>query len=156
MRTIKNVRYFKITTTFRQYHANISHLCRTPLVCVFNLNCNYLWEDLSGAFLLKKFCSGAHTQFRSGGNCYAGDRGQPCKGPGMLGALAIVWFRTNFRDPRDIIFMFASLAAGISVVVKGYTIATGGVIGFCVIAVILYFSPFGQTSYFDGMLWFNL
>ncbi|TVL99314.1 hypothetical protein [uncultured Candidatus Kuenenia sp.] len=74
----------------------------------------------------------------------------------MLGALAIVWFRTNFRDPRDIIFMFASLAAGISVVVKGYTIATGGVIGFCVIAVILYFSPFGQTSYFDGMLRFNL
>lgn len=130
MRTIKNVRYFKITTTFRQYHANISHLCRTPLVCAFNLNCNYLWEDLSGAFLLKKFCSGAHTQFRSGGNCYAGDRGQPCKGPGMLGALAIVRFRTNFRDPRDIIFMFASLAAGISVGVKGYTIATGGVIGF--------------------------
>ncbi|OHB71342.1 MAG: DUF4956 domain-containing protein [Planctomycetes bacterium RBG_16_41_13] len=78
------------------------------------------------------------------------------RGLGMLGALAIVRFRTNFRDPRDIIFMFASLAAGISVGVKGYTIAAGGAIGFCVIAVILYFSPFGQTSYFDGMLRFNL
>lgn len=78
------------------------------------------------------------------------------RGLGMLGALAIIRFRTNLRDPRDIIFMFAGLAAGIGVGVKGYTIAAGGTIGFCIIAVVLYFSPFGQTSYFDGMLRFNL
>lgn len=78
------------------------------------------------------------------------------RGLGMLGALAIIRFRTSLRDPRDIIFIFAGLAAGISVGVKGYVIAVGGTIGFCAIAVILYFSPFGQTNYFDGMLRFNL
>ena len=78
------------------------------------------------------------------------------RGLGMLGALAIIRFRTNLRDPRDIIFMFASLAAGIACGVLGFSIAVVGTLGFCLVAVILYFSPFGQTSYFDGMLRFNI
>lgn len=78
------------------------------------------------------------------------------RGLGMLGALAIIRFRTNLRDPRDIIFMFAGLAAGIACGVNGYVIAVVGAFGFCIVAVILYFSPFGQTSYFDGMLRFNI
>ncbi|MEO7776213.1 MAG: DUF4956 domain-containing protein, partial [Fibrobacteria bacterium] len=32
------------------------------------------------------------------------------RGLGMLGALSIIRFRTSFRDPRDIIFMFAAMA----------------------------------------------
>ena len=36
------------------------------------------------------------------------------RGLGILGTLAIVRFRTNIRDPRDIIFLFASLAIGIA------------------------------------------
>jgi len=78
------------------------------------------------------------------------------RGLGMLGALAIIRFRTNLKDPRDIIFMFASLAAGISCGVHGFFIAVVGTAGFCAAAVILYFSPFGQTSHFDGMLRFNI
>ncbi len=78
------------------------------------------------------------------------------RGLGMLGALAIIRFRINIRDPRDIIFMFASLAAGIASGVCGYAIAVVGTIFFCSVAVVLYFSPFGQTSYFDGMLRFNI
>jgi uncharacterized membrane protein YhiD involved in acid resistance len=77
-------------------------------------------------------------------------------GLGMLGALAIIRFRTTFKDARDIIFMFASLAAGLACGVNGYAIAVVGTIGFCMIAVILYFSPFGQQSYFDGMLRFTI
>ncbi|CAN2041948.1 DUF4956 domain-containing protein [Candidatus Magnetomoraceae bacterium gMMP-15] len=77
-------------------------------------------------------------------------------GLGMLGALAIIRFRTSFKDPRDIIFMFASLGSGIACGVNGYNIAIGGTIGFCIVAFILYFSPFGRTSYFDGMLRFNI
>lgn len=77
-------------------------------------------------------------------------------GLGMLGALAIIRFRINIRDPRDIIFMFASLAAGISCGVGGYIIALVGGIFFCSVAALLYFSPFGQVSCFDGMLRFNM
>jgi uncharacterized membrane protein YhiD involved in acid resistance len=76
-------------------------------------------------------------------------------GLGMLGALAIIRFRTNLKEPRDIIFMFACLAAGIACGVNGYAIAVVGTVGFCVIAFVLHYSPFGQESYFDGMLRFN-
>jgi uncharacterized membrane protein YhiD involved in acid resistance len=78
------------------------------------------------------------------------------RGLGMIGALAIIRFRTNFKDPRDIIFIFASLAAGIACGVGAYTVALVGTAGFVLIAVILYLSPLGQTSYFDGMLRFNM
>lgn len=77
-------------------------------------------------------------------------------GLGMMGALAIIRFRTSFKDPRDIIFMFASLASGIAAGVGGYDIAVVGTVGFCVAAFILYHSPFGQTGYYDGMLRFNM
>jgi uncharacterized membrane protein YhiD involved in acid resistance len=80
----------------------------------------------------------------------------PVRGLGVLGALAIIRFRTVFRDPRDIIFMFAAVASGISCGVFGYGIAVVGTLGFCAAAVILYYSPFGQNRYFDGMLRFNI
>ncbi len=76
-------------------------------------------------------------------------------GLGMLGALAIIRFRTSLREPRDIIFIFASLAAGIACGVNGYDIAVVGTLGFCAVAFVLHYSPFGQESYFDGMLRFN-
>lgn len=77
-------------------------------------------------------------------------------GLGMMGALAIIRFRTGLKDPRDIIFMFAALASGISCGVGGYIIAIVGTAAFCIAAVVLYLSPFGQTSCFDGMLRFNM
>jgi len=77
-------------------------------------------------------------------------------GLGMMGALAIIRFRTSLKDPRDIIFMFAALAVGISCGVNGYSIALVGTIGFCFVSFILYYSPFGHISSFDGMLRFNL
>jgi uncharacterized membrane protein YhiD involved in acid resistance len=76
-------------------------------------------------------------------------------GLGMLGALAIIRFRTSLKEPRDIIFMFACLAAGIACGVNGYDIAVVGTLAFCVIAFVLHCSPFGQENYFDGMLRFN-
>jgi uncharacterized membrane protein YhiD involved in acid resistance len=77
-------------------------------------------------------------------------------GLGMLGALAIIRFRTTFKDAKDIVFMFAALAAGLACGVNGYAIAVVGTLGFCAIAFVLYVSPFGQESYFDGMLRFNI
>lgn len=78
------------------------------------------------------------------------------RGLGMIGALAIIRFRTNFRDPRDILFIFASLAAGIACGVGGYMVAIVGTTGFVFAAFILHYSPLGQTSSFDGMLRFNI
>lgn len=80
----------------------------------------------------------------------------PVRGLGILGALAIIRFRTVFKDPRDIIFMFAGVASGISCGVFGYGIAVIGTLSFCAAAIALYYSPFGQSRYFDGMLRFNI
>lgn len=80
----------------------------------------------------------------------------PVRGLGVLGALAIIRFRTQFKDPRDIIFLFAAVASGISCGVFGYGIAAIGTVGFCAVAVVLYYSPFGQSRAFDGMLRFNV
>jgi hypothetical protein len=80
----------------------------------------------------------------------------PARSLGILGALAIIRFRTVFKDPRDIIFMFAAMGAGIACGVFGYGIAVIGTLGFCGAAVLLYYSPFGQSRYFDGMLRFSL
>jgi uncharacterized membrane protein YhiD involved in acid resistance len=65
-------------------------------------------------------------------------------GLGMLGALAIIRFRTNFRNPRNIIFLFASLAIGISCGVYGYAIAIVGTLFFCTVAFALHFTYFGR------------
>lgn len=77
-------------------------------------------------------------------------------GLGMMGALAIIRFRTSIKDPKDIAYMFAALGAGISCGVHGYEIAVVGTTSFCLVAFILYYSPFGEASYFDGMLRFNI
>ena len=74
------------------------------------------------------------------------------RGLGMLGALAIIRFRTTLRDPRNMTFMFASLAIGISCGAYGYTIATVGTLGFCMMAFILRFSPFGKSESLTGDL----
>jgi uncharacterized membrane protein YhiD involved in acid resistance len=78
------------------------------------------------------------------------------RGLGILGALAIIRFRTPLRDPRDIIFIFAAIGVGLSCGVYGYGIAVIGTLFFCLAAVFLYVTPFGQQRYFDGLLRFNM
>jgi len=78
------------------------------------------------------------------------------RGLGMMGALAVIRFRTSFRDPKDIIFMFASLAAGIASGVGAHVIAVVGTLFFILVVVILHLTPLSETSTFDGLLRFNL
>jgi uncharacterized membrane protein YhiD involved in acid resistance len=79
------------------------------------------------------------------------------RGLGMLGALAIIRFRTNLRAPRNMVFTFASLAAGIACGVYGFTIGVVGTIAFCVFAFILRFSPLHfSTTTLTGVLKFDL
>ncbi len=54
------------------------------------------------------------------------------------------------------IFIFASLAVGIANGVHAYLISVIGALGFCAAAFAIYRSPFGQNTYFDGLVRFNL
>jgi uncharacterized membrane protein YhiD involved in acid resistance len=78
------------------------------------------------------------------------------RGLGMLGALAIIRFRTTIKSPRNIVFMFASIATGIACGVYGVTIAIVGTLSFCLVAVILRFTPFSQASNLIGILTFEM
>ena len=73
-------------------------------------------------------------------------------GLGMLGALSIIRFRTVLNDPRNITFMFASLAVGISCGVLGYVIAITGTLVFCLGAIVLRFSPLSNANELIGEL----
>ncbi|RMG86043.1 MAG: DUF4956 domain-containing protein [Bacteroidetes bacterium] len=74
------------------------------------------------------------------------------RGLGMLGALAIIRYRTTLRDPRNMVFMFASIAAGIGCGVFGFTIAFVGTIAFCLMAFLMRYSPFSPKQNLIGSL----
>ncbi len=78
------------------------------------------------------------------------------RGLGILGTMALVRFRTNVRDARDMIFVFAALAMGVSTGVQSHAIALMGCAAFCATAVVVEWMPFGQRQHYDGMLRFWL
>jgi uncharacterized membrane protein YhiD involved in acid resistance len=76
------------------------------------------------------------------------------RGLGILGTLAIIRFRTHIRDPRDIVFLFACLAVGISCGASVFTVAIVGSVGFCFVAWYLHIAPFTSRRDFEGLLRF--
>jgi len=70
-------------------------------------------------------------------------------GFGIIGAVAIIRFRTLIRDPRNIIFIFAGISVGIAAGVYGYSIAIAGTIVFSIVAVLLSISSYGEPPEFD-------
>jgi uncharacterized membrane protein YhiD involved in acid resistance len=74
----------------------------------------------------------------------------------MLGALAIIRFRTTLRNPRNMVFMFTSIAVGISAGIYGIHIALIGTIAFCSIVFLIYFSPISKTNHVVGNLQFEI
>ncbi len=78
------------------------------------------------------------------------------RGLGMLGALAIIRYRTTLRSQRNMVFTFASLASGIACGVYAFVIALTGTIGFCIIAFVLRFSPLSNVNLLTGTLSFYL
>ena len=77
------------------------------------------------------------------------------RGLGLLGTLAIIRFRSTLRDVRDMMFIFSSLAVGISVGVQAYIVAVVGAILFCLFTVHLTFAPFASRRQYDGLLRLN-
>lgn len=78
------------------------------------------------------------------------------RGLGMLGALAIIRFRTTLRNPRNMVFMFTSIAVGIAAGVYGITIAVVGTLGFCLVVIAIHFSPMSRRSEIVGFLQFEI
>ncbi len=77
------------------------------------------------------------------------------RGLGILGALAIIRFRTPIRNPRDIIFLFASLAVGISAGSQLYMVSITGTVMFSLTALILNWSPYSTKRTYEGLLRFS-
>lgn len=65
-------------------------------------------------------------------------------GFGIMGAIAIIRFRMRIQNPRNIIFMFSALSVGIAAGVYGYSIAVAGTLLFCIVTIMLYYSPYGS------------
>ena len=74
------------------------------------------------------------------------------RGVGIVGALAFVRFRTNLRDPWDLVFVFGALAAGVSAGTGGYGVMIVGTGFFCAVIVYLRVVLFGSRRQYDGLL----
>jgi len=77
------------------------------------------------------------------------------RGIGIVGSLAIIRFRTNLRDPRDLIFLFASLGVGVASGVQSYTTAIVGALLFFFVGYSLQITSFGQRRSHDGLVRFQ-
>ncbi|MEC3877142.1 DUF4956 domain-containing protein [Chryseobacterium salviniae] len=77
------------------------------------------------------------------------------RGLGLMGALAMIRFRTNIRNPRNIAFMFAIIMIGISCGVFGVVMAIIGTVTFCIIAVIFKYSPLSTLKVAEYQLQFT-
>lgn len=77
-------------------------------------------------------------------------------GIGIAGGLALIRFRTALRDPRDMIFVFAGLGAGIASGLGAHEAAVCGTALFCLAATLLTVSEFGSVRRSDGLLRFQL
>lgn len=78
------------------------------------------------------------------------------RGLGILGTMALVRFRTNVRDVRDMVFIFAALAVGVACGVRAWPVAVTGALAFSLATVAVGWSPFGGRQHFDGVLRFWL
>ncbi|MDB4980603.1 MAG: uncharacterized protein JWM82_1355 [Myxococcales bacterium] len=74
------------------------------------------------------------------------------RGLGVVGALTIVRFRTTIKDTRDLMFVFASLAAGVACGVQSFAVAIVGTGVFAAAVGFLHVSSFGTHREFDAVL----
>lgn len=74
------------------------------------------------------------------------------RGLGMMGAFSLLRFRTNIKDTRDMMFMFASLTAGLACGVYAYHIALVSIGFFCLAVFVVHKVPFSAECDFDAVL----
>lgn len=78
------------------------------------------------------------------------------RGLGIMGALAVIRFRTSFTDPKDLVFMFAALAAGLGCGIYAWLISVVGTLAFCITAWVLFRADIGDHLAFDGLVRFTV
>jgi uncharacterized membrane protein YhiD involved in acid resistance len=78
--------------------------------------------------------------------------GSMARGLGMMGALTMIRFRSSVKDPKDMIFIFASIAIGIACSVQKFDLALLGTIVFCIIAILINNVSLGKNTYYDGLI----
>ena len=77
------------------------------------------------------------------------------RGLGIMGTLTVIRFRTLIRDPRDAMFLFASLGTGIACGAGMVAVAVGGTVVFTGVALFLHAAPFASRRNYEGMLRFT-
>jgi len=75
---------------------------------------------------------------------------------GVIGSLAVIRFRTNLRDPRDMLFVFASLGVGVATGLQAFTVAIIAGAVFVGAVWVLALSSFGEGETHDGILRFQM
>jgi len=75
---------------------------------------------------------------------------------GLVGAISVIRFRTAVKDPRDLSYIFLSIAVGLASATSDYTIATAGTLSVCAVLLILHYIQFGHTQSMDYTLTFCL
>ena len=78
------------------------------------------------------------------------------RGLGILGTLTIIRFRVPVREPRDAMFLFAALGAGIACGAGSCLVAVSGTAFFAVAALLLHVLPFASRREYEGMLRFQM
>jgi uncharacterized membrane protein YhiD involved in acid resistance len=78
------------------------------------------------------------------------------RGLGILGTLALIRFRTQVRDSRDMMFIFASLGVGIACGANVFNVAILGTLVLSAAALLLHWSPFATRREHEGLLRFML
>jgi len=74
------------------------------------------------------------------------------RGIGIVGTLALIRFRTNLRDPLDMVFVFSAFGAGIAAGTGSYATAVIGTTVFLLVVVMVRLTSFGAQRQFDGVL----
>lgn len=74
------------------------------------------------------------------------------RGVGMMGAFSLLRFRTNIKDTRDMMFMFAALGVGLACGVYSYQIAVVSVVSFAIAVFVVHKVPFSVDADFDAVL----
>lgn len=74
------------------------------------------------------------------------------RGIGLMGALTLIRFRSTLKDPRDLIFAFASLGSGVACGARAYAAALATTAVFIAASAILARSSFGERRPFDAVL----
>ena len=75
-------------------------------------------------------------------------------GIGVAAGLTAVRFRTSLRDPRDVVFVFAALGAGMACGVQAFGAAIVGSAVFALAGLALHATGFGARRQPDGLLRF--